>query len=134
MGLGQETVRGILIFIIVLTIPCYMVGIGVYLLSPIGPTPTSTFAPRATFTLGPSFTPSETDDAPTLLPTQDNTLLTNTPTISFNPIVTEQAPRTQAPPIFTLAPTLTRTSTPTATPTLTPTQPILLPPSDTPAP
>jgi hypothetical protein len=130
--MSRTTIRGILLGIIALTIPCYLCGIGVWAFvpgrnqtpstntpinTPIDPFDLPTRAATATVTAG----------IPTFQPTN---------TIGFVPII----PTTQVFPTFTLFPTHTplptNTTVPTAIPAATaiplPTEPIIVPPSDTP--
>lgn len=156
---NRSTVRGVLIFVIVATIPLYICGIGLWLLSR-DSTGGST-APLATATSpassGATRTPIDTD----MLLTQF--ALTTSPTPQASPTQTIPVFQTFEPivltntsaPIFlspTGIPTRFVTSTPTNTPTITSvpptspptntpppslptaTEPILAPPTDTPSP
>lgn len=113
----------------------------------------STSTPTATFTVGPSLTPSRTatrtrtatrgpSPTPSNTRTPTNTFtpsytptVTNTGTVTLSPTITSTPTLTLTPtigpsPTPTLTPTATNTGTPTATPTPTST----LPPTDTPTP
>jgi len=145
----RNNIRGILVIIIIGTIPLYLLGLGLLLLSPDPAAPTST--PFLTFTpLGPADTdtpgPGETD-------TPVDPLATSTfPGLTFLPVFTSTSPAlppTSVPPFQPLPtntpqqlPTIApppSTNTPPQPPTVAPppvinTSPPLLPPTDTPAP
>jgi hypothetical protein len=142
--MSRNTIRSVLVFIIVLTIPCYLLGIGIWLFSPGGNstqvinTPGSDSGGRPTITPRDPFAnvtsrPTLTDvsDAPGIFPT-------NTP--GFQPVAPSPQAFATFTPIWTATPIPTNTTPPTNTPlpTSTPlptaTQPIILPPTNTPNP
>lgn len=133
----RRTIYGLLVAIIVATIPCYCLGgwaltQDFYLAPTLTPPPTATVPatwtplPPPTETATP--TPTET---PTLLPTETATptptetptsLPTQTATLTPTAEITATPTSTATPTPTTIAtPTGTSTSTPTATPTSTPT-------------
>lgn len=145
MGRGSNRTQVFLIFAILSTIPCYLLGIGLWLFSP------DNSAPTATPTLdAPDLTATWTPIVLTELTNADtnNATATWTPiVINFDTATPTQSGFQQATATLFFPPTVTRTPTntpfvptntpfvaPTATPTPTIPQPILLPASDTPAP
>lgn len=150
--MSQQTWRNIFIGIIVLTIPCYLLGIGTYYLRGGGDAAaTSTPAARPTITpFDPNLLVSQTVSVlqtqgteifgtqPTALDIEETpvSIVTNTPVFAFNTSTPIQVlPPTATATVFTV-PTNTPTVfvPPTSTATASPTQPILVPPTDTPAP
>lgn len=156
---NRTTIRGILILVIVATIPLYLCGIGLWFVSRDGQTETP--SPLATATQGSSSGATRTPIDTNVLLTEF--ALTTSPTPQASPTQTLPVFQTFEPivitntsaPIFlspTTIPTRFVTSTPTQPPTITPvpptvaasitplpalptaTEPILVPPTDTPAP
>jgi hypothetical protein len=104
---NRRRLYGILIGIILVTIPCYCAGLVAIRRAPQHVTPTAS--------IGPTFTQAPFIASPT--PTS-TAALTATPTRTITP--TPFVPPTPTP-TFTPEPTKTPTPTPTNTPTLTPT-------------
>ncbi|MGD2050210.1 MAG: hypothetical protein PVH03_11960 [Chloroflexota bacterium] len=104
----------ILIGIILLTVPCYCLGITAYFMAP-GPVPTLPSQP-VTVTILPTVEGIETTFTPTLTPLATNT--SGIPTVTLPSTPDQFVTETRLP---TLTPTDTPTATPTNTPTLTPT-------------
>lgn len=113
----------ILIGIILLTVPCYCLGITAYFMAP-GPVPTLPSQP-VTVTILPTVEGIEATFTPTLAPTATNT--SGFPTVTLPSTPDQFVTETRLP---TLTPTNTATATPTPTPTNTPT----LTPTMTPTP
>ena len=118
----QRTIYGLLIAIILATVPCYCLG--GWALSQdfrLIPTPTATFTPTATYTpVPPTATPRPTSTPTATLsptPTQEPS-----PTITPTPTSTETAtPTATITETATPTATITETATPTATTSPTPT-------------
>ncbi len=122
---SRRTVYSVLIGIILLTIPCYVIGIAALLIAQPGqPGATPATLPAFATAVLQTFTPSPTRPA-----------LLNTPTQFVPPSLTPSLTPTSSPsPPPTAAPPPTATATATDTPTPTPTE--TLPPTvtDTPTP
>ncbi|HUT18184.1 MAG TPA: hypothetical protein VM366_03415 [Anaerolineae bacterium] len=125
----QRTIYGLLIAVIVATVPCYCLG--GWALSQdfrLIPTPTATFTPTATYTpVPPTATPHPTPTPTATLPptpTQEpSPTITPTPTSTGTATPTATTTETATPTATTTAtPTLTGTATATVTPTGTSTE------------
>lgn len=131
---GNNRTQVFLVFVILSTIPCYLLGVGLWLFSPDNNAPAATSIPDTQATA--TWTPIDPNSLITLTPTDAIIVNTATPTVNdfqqvtatvfFPPTVTP----TQTPTTF--IPTVTPTHTPTPTPTEI--QPVILPASDTPSP
>ena len=145
MGRGGNRTQVFLIFVILSTIPCYLLGIGLWLFSP------DNNAPSPTLTLdAPDVTATWTQIVLTQLTNDNISNFTATWTpivVGFDTATPTQSGFQQATATLFFPPTVTRTPTntpfvptntpivpPTATATPTIPQPVLLPASDTPAP
>ncbi len=126
----QRTIYGLLIAIIMATVPCYCLG--GWALSQdfrLIPTPTATFTPTATYTVVPPTATATATSTPTATlpptPTEEpSPTITPTPTATETATPTETATQTATPTATattTPTPTLTGTATATVTPTATPT-------------
>lgn len=124
----QRTIYGLLIAVILATVPCYCLG--GWALSQdfrLIPTPTPTFTPTATHTpVPPTATPTATSTPTATLPPtpteEPSPTVTHTPTPTETVTPTATATETATATATVPTPTPTETATATLTPTATPTE------------